>query len=253
MSALQKIKHALSREQRLRKRWRGILAKRDRTVDELRKALHEVNQELEKHRRRRRRNRRQGDDQKAEKAADKVDALEADKDDLLDALDEAKDDREKAEGALREHQQRVRELRKKRAARRKARQGNGNLTSHFSVEEFNCRDGTPVPQAALPALKSWCERIGEPVRARYGAVRVNSGYRTASYNARIGGASNSVHIYDRHPGAVAVDHWCEGASPSTVANYEDGLPEASGLGRYATFTHSDNRHRIGWARSRWWG
>jgi chromosome segregation ATPase len=253
MGALAKIKAALSREQRLRKRWREIVNDRQAEIREIRDAISEVNQELDKQRRRRKRNRAQDDELKAERAADRIEALEDDKDDLLLALHDKHGSLDEAEKHLRDHQERVRELLKKREARKKAREGNGNLSAHFSVEEFHCRDGTPVPQAALPALKAWCENIGEPVRARYGTVRVNSGYRTRSYNAAIGGASNSIHIYDAHPGAVAVDHWCEGGSPSTVANFEDGLSEASGLGRYASFTHSDNRHRIGWPRSRWWG
>ena len=122
---------------------------------------------------------------------------------------------------------------------------------HFRYSEFDCNDGTPVPKAAYPALRALCKDVLEPLRKKYGAVHVNSGYRHAAYNASIGGASNSIHIYDRHPDAVAADHTCSGASPSTVANYEED--KADGLGRYATFTHADNRNRIGWPDARWSG
>lgn len=122
---------------------------------------------------------------------------------------------------------------------------------HFRWDEFNCNDGTPFPSASRDAIKAWCADIGEPVRSRCGSVHINSAYRHAAYNASVGGASNSIHIYDQHPNAVAVDHRCDGASPSTVASVEE--PWADGLGRYASFTHADNRCRIGWPKSRWSG
>lgn len=75
------------------------------------------------------------------------------------------------------------------------------LSAHFRVSEFDCHDGTPVPSAAVPALRRWCEVVGEPLRAEFGPVRVTSGYRTPGYNRRVGGAADSYHVYERrHPG-----------------------------------------------------
>lgn len=122
---------------------------------------------------------------------------------------------------------------------------------NFKYEEFDCNDGTPVPKAAYPAIRALCRDVLEPLRARYGTVHINSGYRHEAYNRAIGGAVNSIHIYDFHPDAVAADHTSEGALPSTVANFEE--PLADGLGRYNTFVHADNRCRIGWPKSRWYG
>jgi len=79
------------------------------------------------------------------------------------------------------------------------------LSPHFKLSEFNCRDGTPVPRAAVPALKELCVHMLEPLRAKYGPVKVVSGYRHAAYNRAIGGAQFSQHIYDDHPGSVAAD------------------------------------------------
>lgn len=133
----------------------------------------------------------------------------------------------------------------------------GRLTPNFHVAEFDCHDGTPVPKASIPALKAHCQVYLEPLRAAFGPVHVNSGFRTRSYNASIGGASMSVHVYDapwqHDPWAVAVDHTAQGASPSQVQAFHETHTHPDGMGRYSSFTHVDNRNRIGWADSRWVG
>lgn len=74
------------------------------------------------------------------------------------------------------------------------------LTKHFGVEEFDCNDGTPVPERYERQLKHLCEWFLEPMRAKFGACYVHSGYRTDQYNASIGGALASYHVYtDRRP------------------------------------------------------
>ena len=43
-------------------------------------------------------------------------------------------------------------------------------------------------------------RFLEPMRKKYGRVTIVSGYRTRSHNRRVGGASNSFHLYAMHDG-----------------------------------------------------
>lgn len=69
------------------------------------------------------------------------------------------------------------------------------LSPNFLIEEFDCRNGTRVPAAAVPALITWCKVWGEPLRARFGPVRITSGYRTTAYNRGVGGAPASYHVY----------------------------------------------------------
>ena len=128
---------------------------------------------------------------------------------------------------------------------------------NFSYEEFNTKDGTPVPKEAHKGLDHLCLNYLEPMRKRFGAIYVTSGYRHQAYNSAIGGASASVHIYT-YPGrdgsAVAADIVCRTGTPSQWADYAASLG-AAGIGSYprSGFTHIDNRDRMGWPKSTWTG
>jgi hypothetical protein len=182
----------------------------------------------------------------------------ATRDRLLDKLDRLRERDAEAGQALNEavnERDEDREaLERLRARRQKIKERMDRPSSHFAYAEFDCRNGQELPKAAEPAVKEWCERIGEPLRDRFGAVHINSGYRPAAYNASVGGEPNSVHIYDfadRNFRAVAVDFTCERGSPAEWYAFAAG--KADGRGIYATFIHADTRSRIGWADATWSG
>ena len=62
------------------------------------------------------------------------------------------------------------------------------LSRHFVVEEFDCKDGTKVQQRDYNGLEYLCRTYLEPLRKKYGAVTVHSGFRTSSWNRKVGGA-----------------------------------------------------------------
>ena len=124
----------------------------------------------------------------------------------------------------------------------------GQLTPHFHVSEFNCHDGRKVPAVAVPALDRLCTKYLEPLRAQYGNVKILSGYRPKDYNAKIGGATLSQHIYELTPNSVASDVVCARGRPVDWYRFLDRL-DPGGLGRYPTFVHVDNRP----VRARWTG
>ena len=74
------------------------------------------------------------------------------------------------------------------------------LTQHFDLEELTKSqtgdrlgiDNVPTA-AALDSLMVLCARVLEPVRAHYGPVFINSGYRCPDLNKAVGGASTSQH------------------------------------------------------------
>lgn len=76
-----------------------------------------------------------------------------------------------------------------------------NLTKHFTLAEMTvsqtaARDGLKnVPSALqMENLRLLCENILEPLRLRVRRpVVINSGFRSASVNRRIGGSNKSQH------------------------------------------------------------
>ena len=77
-----------------------------------------------------------------------------------------------------------------------------NLSPHFTLAEMTrssaaVRRGldNSAPPAVADALARLCIHVLEPVRARFGMVRVTSGYRSPAVNRAVGGAKTSRHIF----------------------------------------------------------
>lgn len=117
------------------------------------------------------------------------------------------------------------------------------LTKNFHISEFACKDGSQVPpelvdnvQLLAKNLQVLRDHLGEP-------VRLNSGYRTPSYNARIGGAKNSQHLL-----AKAADITVKSKTPRQLAEIIErlileGRMKQGGIGIYPGFLHYDVRGR----------
>ena len=78
---------------------------------------------------------------------------------------------------------------------------NQTLTPHFTLAEF-VRSGvairhnianTPTPNA-INNLRLLCENVLEPLRRRFGVIRITSGYRCEELNNMVGGIPNSQHL-----------------------------------------------------------
>lgn len=122
------------------------------------------------------------------------------------------------------------------------------LTKNFTREEFDCKDGTKVPeqymdncQKVANNLQVLRDYLGVPVRV------TGSGYRTPSHNAKVKGAKNSQHLY-----ANAADINADGYTPIKLAiKIEEliasGKMEQGGIGIYKGFVHYDRRGK----KARW--
>lgn len=123
----------------------------------------------------------------------------------------------------------------------KAKDGNKKLSDNFKVREFACQDGSD-PVFVSPELV----KVLQKIRTHFGkAVTINSGFRTASHNKKVGGATYSQHQY-----GTAADIQVKGVEPKKVAAFAETLmPNKGGIGIYGTFTHIDVRE----AKSRWNG
>ena len=121
------------------------------------------------------------------------------------------------------------------------------LTVNFSLEEFACHDGTPVPPELIKTVTKLAENL-EIIRKEVGKpLKILSGYRTPAWNKRVEGAKSSNHMLGR-----AADITVEGIPPKAIADtierlIKEGKLPPSGLGRYKGFTHYDIRGK----NSRW--
>ena len=115
------------------------------------------------------------------------------------------------------------------------------LTKNFELEEFACKDGTPVPKRYYENCKELAENL-QVLRDSLGVpLVVLSGYRTVKHNKKIGGASASFHLT-----ASAVD-----LKASTIPTYKiymrilklmaEGVMKKGGLKCYPTWVHYDIR------------
>lgn len=105
-----------------------------------------------------------------------------------------------------------------------AADGEKKLSENFKVKEFACKDGSnPV------FLDTELVELLQKIRDHFNrSVTITSGYRTVDYNRKIGGASNSQHLYGR-----AADIQVKDTPPEFVAEYaETLLAGRGGIGLY---------------------
>ena len=68
--------------------------------------------------------------------------------------------------------------------------GNKKLSENFSVKEFRCKDGSDKILVDEKLVK-----LLQKMRDKFGVIIITSAYRTKSYNKKVGGVSDSQHLY----------------------------------------------------------
>jgi hypothetical protein len=123
----------------------------------------------------------------------------------------------------------------------------GQLTAHFHLREFYCKDGTRPKPGRWRTYRTLCKQYLEPMRREFGPATVHSGYRTPSWNAQVGGERGSYHVNDWHDvDDVAAD---VSFARGTAAEWHTAAIKyrrrrrrgKGGVGKYRTFVHVDTR------------
>lgn len=111
-----------------------------------------------------------------------------------------------------------------------------HITQHFTVGEIICKDGSPtyvINSEVLEGLEKLREIVGKP-------ININSGYRSESYNKKVGGAKDSQHVLGN-----AIDFHVSGMTTQQIYDIikkNNMLGEVfKGVGLYNTFVHVDVR------------
>jgi peptidoglycan hydrolase-like protein with peptidoglycan-binding domain len=109
-------------------------------------------------------------------------------------------------------------------------------TAHFDFSEFYSHDGSGFSGGAVGSstIKENIRRLMyklEAVRKKAGnsGITINSGFRSVAYNASIGGASNSMHVYGTAADIVVSGH-------TTRQVYV--IAETCGFSGLEAYTHS---------------
>ena len=123
------------------------------------------------------------------------------------------------------------------------------LTKNFSKSEFDCRDGSEMPEKVLANIKLVAEQL-QILRDYVGVpITVNSGYRSPTYNAKVGGATKSQHLLGKACDITIKDMRAIDVYKLVIKLINDGKLTIGGVGMYSSFTHLDIRKK----RARWAG
>ena len=108
----------------------------------------------------------------------------------------------------------------------------GKVSEHFNAKEFACKDGSYELLLATELLE-----VLEKIREKFGPVIINSGYRTPSWNAKVGGTGNSYHCK-----GMAADIRVKNITPKKIAEYASEIMKNNGgVILYTNFVHVDVR------------
>lgn len=109
--------------------------------------------------------------------------------------------------------------------------GDRNITNHFKIKEFRCKDGSDqimIEEELCVKLEELRNKLNKP-------VQVLSGYRTKEYNKKVNGAEKSYHLT-----GSAADIKVKDTDVKLIAIVAAKVG-FSGIGVYDTFVHVDVR------------
>lgn len=125
--------------------------------------------------------------------------------------------------------------------------GFGDLTRDFSLSDFKCHDGSPVPPQYVDNCKLLAHNLQVLKDHTSCKIVIVSGYRSPAHNASVDGAEQSQHMF-----AKAADIRLSGKTPKEVCGIvkrlvASGAMTQGGIGLYAGWVHYDVRgHAARW-------
>lgn len=107
---------------------------------------------------------------------------------------------------------------------------NNFKSTEMDCKGVNCCSNTLIDKQLIIYLQKIRNHFKKP-------IIINSGYRCAVHNEKVGGARYSKHIQGK-----AADIVVKGIEPKEVAKYSESIG-IKGIGLYGTFVHIDSRSK----------
>lgn len=116
------------------------------------------------------------------------------------------------------------------------------LTNNFNSIEFDCNDGTKVPEKYMKN----CQEVANNLQILRDYIKKpvfisGSGYRTKSHNKAVGGAKRSQHLTCSGADISVRDLTPEALSDVIIKLIKLGIMKEGGVGLYNGFIHYDIR------------
>lgn len=121
--------------------------------------------------------------------------------------------------------------------------GDKYLSANFQVREFRCKDGSDEILIDEKLVK-----LLQKLRDKFGKISISSAYRNPTHNRRVGGVSNSQHLY----GLAADITLADNSKLEEAAKYAEKIG-FTGIGldnKYQMFIHVDTRKNKSFFRYR---
>tara|TARA_R110002126_G_scaffold282290_1_gene430571 strand:- start:1506 stop:1901 length:396 start_codon:yes stop_codon:yes gene_type:complete len=115
------------------------------------------------------------------------------------------------------------------------------LTTNFYLREFECNDGTAIPQKYVSNVKKLAENLQVLRDEIKQPIHINSSYRHPAYNKKIGGAKFSQHLTASASDITARDITPKKLSKTILKLIKQGKMDKGGVGLYNGFVHYDIR------------
>ena len=115
------------------------------------------------------------------------------------------------------------------------------ITKNFKLSEFNCKDGSKIPDNLIPNIVQLAENL-QVLRDYLGVpLTINSAYRSPAYNSKIGGAKFSQHLEAKAADISTSKFTPEQVHAAILKLISEGKMKQGGVGLYNSWVHYDTR------------
>lgn len=112
---------------------------------------------------------------------------------------------------------------------------------YFKLSDFDSNDGVKVPKQYYGNLQKLMTNLDVLREYLDTPLFINSGYRSPSHNKKVGGVSNSMHLYAKAADMRALNKTPKQIKQAIETLISQGKMTKGGVGLYNTFVHYDVR------------